>query len=271
MSINGASLAADGSLTLNPGERLVFSQSNVKLTLEKKGKDFKDVAGTAYLTDQRIVFKADKPKNFTTIDMPKQCLTELDVKQPLFGANAFVGKCDAMPDGGFEGTAEFKMSFQSGGAIEFAKLCSMAFSGRLPSPQPMGMPPMSHPQYGYGMPPPGYPGGQQMPPPGYPAPAPGGPPMGYPAPEGSGSYPPQPPPAYGPPPGYAPPPQPYPGYGPPPAMPGAPGSPQPGYYPPYPAPPGQAPPLSPNQQPSAPPGYPPMSSADSKAHEAGYR
>jgi hypothetical protein len=34
-----------------------------------------------------------------TFELPKANCHELDVKQPMFGANAFVGKVDAMPDG----------------------------------------------------------------------------------------------------------------------------------------------------------------------------
>lgn len=39
---------------VNASCRVVFSKNDVKLTLEKKGKDFKDVPGTAILTEQRV-------------------------------------------------------------------------------------------------------------------------------------------------------------------------------------------------------------------------
>ena len=47
---------------------------------------------------------------------------DLDIKQPLFGANYITALVLAEIDGGFEGSASFDLTFKDGGAIDFGKL-----------------------------------------------------------------------------------------------------------------------------------------------------
>lgn len=56
-----------------------------------------------------------------SFSFPFICLNDVEVEQPLFGANYIKGKVRAQPDGNFVGEAKFKLIFKSGGAIEFAQ------------------------------------------------------------------------------------------------------------------------------------------------------
>jgi len=48
-------------------------------------------------------------------------MKNIEVKQPIFGANHLTGFVMAEHGGGWDGTANFKIEFKSGGAIEFAE------------------------------------------------------------------------------------------------------------------------------------------------------
>lgn len=78
--------------------------------------------GSIYLTTHRMIFNAkrfeDMMKSFS---FPFICLNDVEVEQPMFGANYIRGKVRAQPDGNFIGEAKFKLIFKSGGAIEFAQ------------------------------------------------------------------------------------------------------------------------------------------------------
>lgn len=102
---------------------LLFSEN---VTIEFSGQDgpaFKGTKqGSIYLTTHRMIFNAkhfeDTMKSFS---FPFICLNEVEVEQPMFGANYIRGKVRAQPDGNFIGEAKFKLIFKSGGAIEFAQ------------------------------------------------------------------------------------------------------------------------------------------------------
>lgn len=48
------------------------------------------------------------------------CL-QLELEQPVFGANYIKGKVRAQPNGNWVGEAKFKLVFKHGGAIEFGQ------------------------------------------------------------------------------------------------------------------------------------------------------
>jgi len=48
-------------------------------------------------------------------------LTQVELEQPVFGANYIKGKVRAQPNGNWVGEAKFKLQFNSGGAIEFGQ------------------------------------------------------------------------------------------------------------------------------------------------------
>ena len=74
--------------------------------------------GRLYLTTHRMVFNnkgtKDEMKSFS---FPFVALRNVELEQPVFGANYIKGKVLAQPNGGFEGEAKFKLRFKSGGAI----------------------------------------------------------------------------------------------------------------------------------------------------------
>eukprot|EP00057_Strongylocentrotus_purpuratus_P026105 XP_011680579.1 PREDICTED: WW domain-binding protein 2 [Strongylocentrotus purpuratus] len=103
-----------------------------------------------------------------SLAVPFTNLKNLEIKQPMFGANYLAGNIVAQPGGGFEGQVKFKLVFNNGGAIDMAQGLMRAVKRAHNAPRPAATP---NPQ-------------QQM----YPAPYPGG----YP----QSSMPPQPQPGY---------------------------------------------------------------------------
>ncbi|XP_072414206.1 WW domain-binding protein 2-like isoform X2 [Chiloscyllium punctatum] len=94
--------------------------------------------GTVYLMPYQVVFVAkdsrDALKSFT---MPFYLMKGCEIKQPVLGPNYIKGTIKAEPNGGWEGSATFKLSFTSGGAIEFGQLmlrtASQASRGEVPA------------------------------------------------------------------------------------------------------------------------------------------
>jgi hypothetical protein len=78
--------------------------------------------GRIYLTSHRIVF-VNKNANdlFQSFSMPFMHMRNLDIEQPVFGANFIKGEVRAEPQGRWEGQAKFKLWFNNGGAIEFGQ------------------------------------------------------------------------------------------------------------------------------------------------------
>ncbi|XP_042120916.1 postacrosomal sheath WW domain-binding protein isoform X3 [Peromyscus maniculatus bairdii] len=209
--------------------------------------------GVLFLTSYRVIFVTSRSLNDPMLSfmMPFHLMSNCTVEQPILGANYIKGTIQAAPDGGWEGSATFKMIFRKGGAIDFAQLMAKAAYAVA-----YGVPPT-----GYGAPPPGY----YVLPPGYGARGYGAPPPVYGAtPMGYGVLPPGyeaptmdygvPPPRYGvPPPRYEVPPPRYET-----TTVGS-GSPPPSY---------EAPPMSYETSPSGHRFIPPISSASPAAHEA---
>ncbi|XP_036063877.1 postacrosomal sheath WW domain-binding protein isoform X3 [Onychomys torridus] len=202
--------------------------------------------GVLFLTSYRVIFVTSRSLSDPMLSfmMPFHLMSNCTVEQPILGANYIKGTIQAAPDGGWEGSATFKMVFRKGGAVDFAQLMAKAAYAVV-----YGVPPA-----GYGAPPPSY----SVLPPGYGARGYGFPPPVYGAtPMGYGVLPPGyeaptmeygvPPPRYGvPPPRYE-------------STAVGSGSPPPRY---------EAPPMSYETPPSGHRFIPPMSSASPAAHEA---
>lgn len=78
--------------------------------------------GSIYLTTHRIIFNAKKLEDaLKSFSAPFICLTDVEVEQPLFGANYIRGKVRAQDNGNFVGEVKFKILFKSGGCIDFAQ------------------------------------------------------------------------------------------------------------------------------------------------------
>ncbi|XP_078081407.1 WW domain-binding protein 2-like isoform X2 [Mustelus asterias] len=139
--------------------------------------------GTVYLKPYQVVFVAkDSKEALKSFTMPFYLMKGCEIKQPVLGANYIKGTINAEPNGGWEGSATFRLTFTSGGAIEFGQLmlraASQASRGEIPVggfsyaympnsvggiASPMGVPAYSAPTsvtFAYPPPPPGgfYPG-----------------------------------------------------------------------------------------------------------------
>ena len=85
-------------------------------------KKFTDLLGNSYLTSHRLIFLSKSPKSaLRSFSIPFCVMSEVDVEQPVFGANFLKGKVRAQPNGNWRGEAKFKIQFKAGGAIDFAQ------------------------------------------------------------------------------------------------------------------------------------------------------
>lgn len=79
--------------------------------------------GRLYLTTHRMIFTnknaSDKLMSFS---FPFVSISEVELEQPVFGANYIKGKVRAQPNGNWVGEAKFKLMFKSGGCIEFGQV-----------------------------------------------------------------------------------------------------------------------------------------------------
>uniref|UniRef100_A0A8B9PX65 GRAM domain-containing protein n=1 Tax=Apteryx owenii TaxID=8824 RepID=A0A8B9PX65_APTOW len=144
--------------------------------------------GMLYLTPYRMIFVSKGKDPMLSFMMPFYLVKGCSIEQPVFSANYIKGQIQAEAGGGWEGQGKFKLTFNSGGAIEFGQLMFKAASSAS-----SGVP-LQNPGYGYTPVPGGY--APTPPAPGGYSPAPGG----YAPPPPNGPYPYMPPPvnAYGP-------------------------------------------------------------------------
>ncbi|XP_055312976.1 WW domain-binding protein 2 isoform X2 [Sitodiplosis mosellana] len=122
MSLNTAH--ANNGVLIHAGEAILLFSENVNMEFSgQDGPAFKGTKhGSIYLTTHRLIFNAKKFEDaMKSFSFPFICLNDVEVEQPLFGANYIRGKVRAQPDGNFVGEAKFKMTFKSGGCIEFAQ------------------------------------------------------------------------------------------------------------------------------------------------------
>lgn len=129
MSVNTSH--ANNGVLLHAGELiLLFSD---KVSMEFSGQDnslFKgSKVGKIFLTTHRMVFNNNKQSDpLQSFSFPFIALNDVELEQPVFGANYIKGKVRAQPNGNFVGEAKFKLSFKAGGAIEFGQAMLRAAS-----------------------------------------------------------------------------------------------------------------------------------------------
>ncbi|CAH6791255.1 Wbp2nl [Phodopus roborovskii] len=297
MAVNQSHTVDRRGTTIPRGESLLKKCSDVDLSFPQSPPGSNFFSGTKrgalFLTSYRVIFVTSPSSSDPMLSfmMPFHLMNNCTVEQPVFGANYIKGTIQAAADGGWEGSATFKIVFRKGGAIDFAQLMAKAASAaaqgvplRVSSfwMSPLGIfvitgeRSMCAPQacqVAYGIPPAGHgaPPPRYVLPPGYGARIYGPPPPYAATPVGYGVLPPgyeapnmeygAPPPSYGaPPPSYGAPP---PSYGVPPPSYGTTavgsGSPPPGY---------EAPPMGYETPPSGYGAIPPRSTALSSAQEA---
>lgn len=80
-------------------------------------------AGTAYITNQRLVYLPTKTSSdFKSFSSPILNLQDTHIHAPFFGANYWVGLCKPVPGGGVpppHPMVEVKLTFREGGAFQF--------------------------------------------------------------------------------------------------------------------------------------------------------
>ncbi|XP_078081410.1 WW domain-binding protein 2-like [Mustelus asterias] len=71
----------------------------------------------------KVVFVSkDHRKTLKSFTMPFSLMKSCEIKQRKLMANYIKGTIEAEPNGGWEGSATFRLTFTNGGAIEFGQL-----------------------------------------------------------------------------------------------------------------------------------------------------
>ncbi|KAF5293595.1 hypothetical protein FQA39_LY03080 [Lamprigera yunnana] len=115
--------------------------------------------GRIYLTTHRMIFNAkDGKEPMQSFSFPFVTLSDVELEQPVFGANYIKGKVRAQSNGNWIGEAKFKLLFKHGGAIDFGQAMLKAAhlatrNVNMQSAPPPYMPPETQ---WYAAPPPAY-------------------------------------------------------------------------------------------------------------------
>ncbi|XP_075978951.1 WW domain binding protein 2 isoform X2 [Anticarsia gemmatalis] len=159
MSLNTAH--ADHGVLIHAGECIILFSDNV--TVEFYGNDtteFKGVKqGRMYLTTHRMIFNSkNNAEPLRSFSFPFIAMEDVTVEQPMFSANYIKGKVRAQPNGNFIGEVKFKLTFKSGGAIEYGQAMLKAAHLASRHMSPGAAPPPYTPPSGpwYAAPPPAY-------------------------------------------------------------------------------------------------------------------
>jgi len=122
MSLNTAHL--QGGVLIHSGECILLFSDNINIEWsEQTNVAFKGTKhGRIYLTTHRVIFNSKSSSDpMQSFSFPFVTLNDVEIEQPIFGANCIKGKVRAQPNGNWVGEAKFKITFKSGGAIEFGQ------------------------------------------------------------------------------------------------------------------------------------------------------
>ncbi|XP_077979846.1 WW domain-binding protein 2-like [Glandiceps talaboti] len=111
-------------VVLYQGESILMHQEDVELDFDMRPMPdhFKGTKkGKLYLTTQRLIFHNQNRDLLVSFALPFYYMKEVEIKQPVFGANHIKGRIKAQPGGGWEGSAYFKLTFKTGGAIDMGE------------------------------------------------------------------------------------------------------------------------------------------------------
>lgn len=79
-------------------------------------------SGRLYLTSHRMIFNNTNMKDpLLSFSFPFSNLQDVELEQPVFGANYIKGKVRAQPNESWIGETKFKLHFKHGGAIEYGQ------------------------------------------------------------------------------------------------------------------------------------------------------
>jgi hypothetical protein len=133
MSLNTSH--ANGGVLIYNSERILIYYDGVEMAIDMPGGSphFKgNKKGRIYLTTHRVIFNNKDIKDMLqSFSMPFFTMRELELEQPIFGANYIKGQVKAEPGGNWEGEGKFRMWFNHGGAIEFGQ--AMLHAGQMAS------------------------------------------------------------------------------------------------------------------------------------------
>ncbi|XP_030371947.1 WW domain-binding protein 2 isoform X2 [Scaptodrosophila lebanonensis] len=168
MSLNTAH--ANNGVLIHAGEYILLHSDSV--SMEFSGQDnplFKgSKTGRIYLTSHRMIFNSKKSSDpLQSFSAPFVALSDVEIEQPVFGANYIKGKVRAQPNGNYVGEVKFKLHFKAGGAIEYGQALLRAAKTAMNNYHRGGLPGDDPPPYApagawHEAPPPAY-----QPPPGY--------------------------------------------------------------------------------------------------------
>ncbi|XP_059509824.1 WW domain-binding protein 2-like isoform X1 [Stegostoma tigrinum] len=97
-----------------------LSVKNKSATLEIFNSSRK---GTLYLLPHQVLFLSkDLKQALKSFTMPLSLMKDCKIKQPKFRPGYIKGHIEAAPNGGWVGSATFKLTFHNGGANEFGQL-----------------------------------------------------------------------------------------------------------------------------------------------------
>ncbi|KAI9757797.1 MAG: hypothetical protein M1815_006100 [Lichina confinis] len=131
MSVNWVMLSDTEGFVRLPGERILYtSPPRTALSLQSpqaspgvQPLSISSNAGTAYLTNQRIVYLPTSPvPALRSFSAPVMNLHDTHVAAPFFGPNNWRAVVQPVPGGGIPATqslVELKMTFKEGGAFDF--------------------------------------------------------------------------------------------------------------------------------------------------------
>uniref|UniRef100_H2ZS82 WBP2 N-terminal like n=1 Tax=Latimeria chalumnae TaxID=7897 RepID=H2ZS82_LATCH len=115
-----------GGLVIDNSESILKECKDVELSfsdMANKPEAFKHTKkGMLYLTPYRMIFLSKGKDPMQSFMMPFYLVKGCSIEQPVFSANYIKGTIHAKPGGGWEGQASFKLTFNSGGAIEFGQV-----------------------------------------------------------------------------------------------------------------------------------------------------
>jgi len=122
MSINTA--YANNSVLIDEDEYILLHRGSV--TMEFSGLKNHQFNGSnqghVYLTSHRIIFNSKKSGDvLQSFNAPFVAISDVEIKQPVFGANYIKGKVRTQLKRCSVGDIKFKLFFKAGGAIEFGK------------------------------------------------------------------------------------------------------------------------------------------------------
>lgn len=125
MSVNTANTPDGRGVLIYNGEMILLYSKSVHLTFDNNrdavfsgGKR----TGHLYLTSHRIIFTNSQHNDrLQSFSMPLHCMRQVTLEQPIFGANYLKGVALAQPGGNWEGEVTWKLTFNSGGCIDFGQ------------------------------------------------------------------------------------------------------------------------------------------------------